>query len=37
VGLRLTGDVLPEGKPTPETLEAWAADGRITVERSAMG
>jgi diguanylate cyclase (GGDEF)-like protein len=37
VGLGLTSDAMPEGKPTPETLDAWATDGRITVERSAVG
>jgi diguanylate cyclase (GGDEF)-like protein len=32
VGLGLTGEVMPAGKPSPEALDAWASEGQITVE-----
>jgi two-component system cell cycle response regulator len=32
VGLRLTGEVLPAGKLSPESLDAWISEGRLTVE-----
>ena len=32
VGLGLTGDVMPAGKPSPEALDAWASEGQLTVE-----
>jgi diguanylate cyclase (GGDEF)-like protein len=32
VGLGLTGEVMPAGKPSPEALDAWAAEGQLTVE-----
>jgi hypothetical protein len=30
VGLGLTGEVMPAGKPSPEALDAWAAEGQLT-------
>lgn len=32
VGLGLTGEVMPAGKPSPEALDAWASEGQLTVE-----
>jgi hypothetical protein len=32
VGLGLTAGVMPAGKPSPETLDAWASEGQLTVE-----
>jgi diguanylate cyclase (GGDEF)-like protein len=37
VGLSLAGAAVPEGKPSPETLDAWAAQGLLTVVSSAGG
>jgi diguanylate cyclase (GGDEF)-like protein len=33
VGLGLTGEVMPAGKPSPESLDTWASEGQLTVER----
>ena len=32
VGLGLTGEIMPAGRPSPEALDAWASDGQLTVE-----
>jgi diguanylate cyclase (GGDEF)-like protein len=37
VGLSMAGAAVPEGKPSPETLDAWAAQGLLTVVSSAGG
>ena len=32
VGLAHTGEVMPAGKPSPQALDTWAAEGQLTVE-----
>ncbi len=32
IGLGLTGEVMPAGRPSPEALDAWASEGQLTVE-----
>jgi diguanylate cyclase (GGDEF)-like protein len=32
VGLGLTGEVMPAGKPSPQALDDWVSEGQITVE-----